>query len=255
MESSREYYRRNLPHYQPSDYAFFVTFRLHGTLPLEVVNHFKDIKNKKLALIAEYKNINVRKEKYEEFKFEYFKLFDDYMDKCNAGNKWLREDKAAEIVKEAIHYRDGSEYYLISYTIMPNHVHMVFIPIEKQYNESADKEMTEKEFGLINGGEITGRSKMRSEIAFRSTGEEAQKYVVTKILQQLKRNSAKRCNRVLHRSGTFWQHESYDHVIRNSDELKRIVDYIMNNPVKAYLAEIPEEWPYSYVNSDFIPVL
>ncbi|MGC9950333.1 MAG: hypothetical protein ABSF64_28545 [Bryobacteraceae bacterium] len=27
-------YRRNLPHFQPDGAALFITFRLHGTLPL-----------------------------------------------------------------------------------------------------------------------------------------------------------------------------------------------------------------------------
>jgi len=43
------------------------------------------------------------------------------------------------------------------------------------------------------------------------------------------------CNRLLGRQGTFWQHESYDHWVRDDGELERIVDYIAWNPVKAGL--------------------
>ena len=71
-------------------------------------------------------------------------------------------------------------------------------------------------------------------------------YRVTKILQDLKKYTARKCNKLLNRSGSFWQHESYDHVIRNEEELNKIVEYILNNPVKAKLVENPYDWKWSY---------
>ena len=248
MDSSREYYRRNLPHYQPSGYAFFVTFRLYGTLPVEMVENFRAIKKKKLALIAGYDNLKVRNEKYEEFRFEYFKLFDDYLDKCNEGYQWLNPGKAGDIVKEAIHYRDGKEYDLISYTIMPNHVHIVFIPTVMRFAESLApvERFAESLTPVERLSESLPNGNKRNSVSL---------YKVTKILQDLKKYTAVNCNKVLTRSGAFWQHESYDHVIKDSDELKRIVNYVLNNPVKAGLAASTEEWMYNYVNYELIPVL
>ena len=228
MKSPGEYYRRNLPHYMPQGFAFFITFRLYGTLPVEVINNFKIIKRKKQKLISGFTNPKVRKEKYEEFKYEYFQLFDDYMDKSIIGNQWLKQKLVADIVKEAIHYRDGKEYDLIAYTIMPNHVHLVFLPYVERIDNS-----------LKRGSE-------RNTVSL---------YIVTKILQHLKKNTAIKCNKLLNRTGQFWQHESYDHVIRDSEELKRIVDYVLNNPAKAGLDDTPEDWQYNYVNYDLIPIL
>ena len=99
-----------------------------------------------------------------------------------------------------------------------------------------------------------------SETAFRSTYGEARLnsasvYRVTKILQELKKFTAGRCNKVINRTGPFWQHESYDHVVRDADELKRIVMYVLNNPVKAGLSDTPEDWEYNYVNYELIPVI
>ena len=37
----RDYYRRHLPHYQPPEATLFVTFRLHGSLPAEVIDRLK----------------------------------------------------------------------------------------------------------------------------------------------------------------------------------------------------------------------
>jgi REP element-mobilizing transposase RayT len=43
----------------------------------------------------------------------------------------------------------------------------------------------------------------------------------------------------------FWQPESYDHWIRNDDEMARISRYIRNNPVTAGLCDRPEDWRWS----------
>ena len=52
-------------------------------------------------------------------------------------------------------------------------------------------------------------------------------------------------NRILARSGPFWQDESYDHLVRNLEEFNRISRYIENNPVKAGLVNSAEEFPWS----------
>ena len=51
---------------------------------------------------------------------------------------------------------------------------------------------------------------------------------------------------MLGRSGAFWQHENYDHVVRDEAELNRIVAYVLDNPVRAGLAQSREEWKWSY---------
>ena len=49
------------------------------------------------------------------------------------------------------------------------------------------------------------------------------------------------------KKGAFWQHESYDHVVRNEKEFERILAYIVNNPVKAGLVADWQDWPYTYM--------
>ena len=72
----------------------------------------------------------------------------------------------------------------------------------------------------------------------------------TRTLQGIKGESALRCNRVLGRRGQFWQHESYDRVVRG-DELARVARYILTNPVRAGLAGTPGEfrWCSEYLRS------
>jgi putative transposase len=69
---------------------------------------------------------------------------------------------------------------------------------------------------------------------------------VSKVMQSLKRFTAREGNRMLGLTGQpFWQDESYDRLIRNDTEFERIVHYIERNPVTAGLAATPEEFPWS----------
>jgi len=69
---------------------------------------------------------------------------------------------------------------------------------------------------------------------------------VSKVMQSLKRFTAREGNRMLGLTGQpFWQDESYDRLVRNDTEFDRIVHYIERNPVTAGLAATPEEFPWS----------
>src|SRR6266567_565487 len=61
---------------------------------------------------------------------------------------------------------------------------------------------------------------------------------VPMLLQKLKGSTARQANKLLGRTGTpFWQEESYDHLVRSSQEFGRIETYIVENPVQAGLAQ------------------
>jgi len=61
---------------------------------------------------------------------------------------------------------------------------------------------------------------------------------LSKILQGIKGVSAKECNALLGRTGqTFWQEESFDHIVRSQAQFDRFVHYITDNPVEAKLRE------------------
>jgi REP element-mobilizing transposase RayT len=71
-------------------------------------------------------------------------------------------------------------------------------------------------------------------------------HTLSEILHSRKRHTARQANLILGRTGEeFWQHESYDHWIRNDEEKFRIRRYIRNNPVIAKLCKSVEEWPWS----------
>lgn len=71
-------------------------------------------------------------------------------------------------------------------------------------------------------------------------------YKLTRILREIKGSTAREANKILKRSGAFWQHESYDHVVRDGKELERIIGYVLNNPVSAGFINDWKKWKWSY---------
>ena len=207
----REYYRRNLPHFQPRGATFLVNFRLAGSLPTEVIERLKaeadEIEQRLLNIADPDERFKIRDNEQRKL----FGKWDDALHSTSHGPFYLQEDRVAEIVANSIRYHDGEWFDVIAFCIMPNHVHLVIVPYEK--SEETD-------------------------------------YSLSKIMHNIKRNSAKQANQILGRTGIFWQHESYDHVVRDSVELERIIKYVLNNPVKAGLVDDWTQWKWSYCKYD-----
>jgi len=47
------------------------------------------------------------------------------------------------------------------------------------------------------------------------------------------------------RCDPLWQPRSYDHVLRTHQDLHRVADYIMANPIRRGLCDHVEEYPWS----------
>jgi REP element-mobilizing transposase RayT len=61
-------------------------------------------------------------------------------------------------------------------------------------------------------------------------------WTLEKILQGIKGVSSHQINGKVGSSGSLWQDESYDRIVRDEEHLWRVVQYIGNNPLKAGLA-------------------
>jgi len=92
--------RGYLPHFDSQDVIQFVTYRLADSLPQEA-----------LARLAEA----ARPES----------LRDEMLDR-GWGSCWLRSAEIAEIVENAFMAFDSTRYRLHAWTVMPNHVHVLF---------------------------------------------------------------------------------------------------------------------------------
>ena len=73
-----------------------------------------------------------------------------------------------------------------------------------------------------------------------------------KIIHSWKSFSAKKANEMLNRSGTFWQEEYYDHVVRDGEDFKHQIQYVLENPRKGNASG---EWTGSIYGLDWEEVL
>ena len=68
---------------------------------------------------------------------------------------------------------------------------------------------------------------------------------VSRVMQRLKGRTAVEANRMLGTNGPFWQHESFDRLVLNGVEFRRIGRYIEVNPVKAGIVKDPSGFRWS----------
>lgn len=201
------FYRRHLPHIQPPGATLFITFRLAGSLPTEILQRLLTEAERVEAVLARILDPQERAQQAYLEQRRLFGKWDTALDTAQNGPFWLRDPRIADLVTESLHHRDGRVYDLDAFCIMPNHVHLVYTPLPK-----ADDTY----------------------------------HAMSAIMHSLKRYTARQANLLLRREGSFWQHENYDHVIRDEAEWRRIITYVLNNPVKAGLVQHWEEWPWSY---------
>ena len=89
--------------------------------------------------------------------------------------------------------------------VMPDHVHMIFLPLENELNQA---------------------------------------FSLEEIVGAIKGASVHSVNKLLDRSGQMWQDESFDHVLRNAESLEEKIRYVRENPVRRGLVSTPEEYPW-----------
>jgi hypothetical protein len=71
-------------------------------------------------------------------------------------------------------------------------------------------------------------------------------------MQNLKWYTAVIANHVLDWERQFWQHDSYDHLVRKEEPLTRIIFYVLQNPMKAGLVAMWQPWPWSYTRVGYV---
>ncbi len=101
------FYRRRLPHWQPEDASFFVTWRLFGSVP-----YFKSDDS-----LSHGSN---------------FARMERALDSAENGPRWLAMKPVADAVEATL--LNGAEhlgtYHLRAWVLMPNHVHIVLCPMK-----------------------------------------------------------------------------------------------------------------------------
>lgn len=131
------YYERNLPHWHPEGAAIFVTWRLYGSLPANLLAYLK---------------------RFSDGSGEQFARAESFLDSAASGPLLLKDPRVAELVQASILRGANAlrQYRLLAYAIMPNHVHLLMKPLT--------------EVKRITGG-IKGSTSRAANLVLRRTGE------------------------------------------------------------------------------------
>jgi len=70
-------------------------------------------------------------------------------------------------------------------------------------------------------------------------------FPLAEIVHSWKSFTANEVNKILSRTGDFWQREYHDRFVRDDDHYRNVLAYIENNPVKAGLAKSADAWRHS----------
>jgi REP element-mobilizing transposase RayT len=128
--------------------------------------------------------------------------------------RWILPTQARSLVLESCLHDNGKNYDLKVAVVMPDHVHLIFTPlIDDQAMEVCS---------------------------------------LAKIMDAIKSASAHKINKALNRKGHVWQPESFDHVLRCSENLDSKIRYLLENPVRRGLVstwrDYPWLWQKTFVN-------
>lgn len=229
-----EFTRRKRPHVQRLDARLFVTFRLAGSIPQSEVRFykakrewFKDQLRRVERIAADDPTLGHAKwlADLEKLDRDWFKKSEEILHRAAFGPSWMRDPKVADKVAENLHRLDGDLYRLDAFSIMSNHAHIVFNP-------------------LVDEGVLEQILRSRDEITDEIPG-------LSKIMHRLKGRSARECNLLLGRSGSFWERESFDRVIREG-RFDATVRYVLNNPVKIHLVDRWDDYQWNYCRKELI---
>ena len=125
----------------------------------------------------------------------------------------LESPDLAQVVVNSLFHFAGERYTLFAFVVMPSHFHWLFQPLP---------------------GWVPSLARRFQPVPARADHLQHQPLHGHRVQPSAEPSKAA--------SGST---ESYDHWVRDEDELERIIGYIEANPVKAGLAEAPDRWRFS----------
>lgn len=130
----------------------------------------------------------------------------------------IKSDKRKDIVMDSLKFlvEDG-RIWLYAFVLMPNHIHLLW---NKQDN------WIEKNI---------------QQMFLKYTAQQIKFSLLKDNKEELSKYKSKQKDRIYH----FWERRPWKATMYNRKIADQKVDYIHNNPVKAELCKLPEEYKYS----------
>jgi REP element-mobilizing transposase RayT len=188
--------------------------------------------------------------------FELRKRIEEYLD-AGYGSCILKIPEIAQMIIQNWMHFDSQRYKLLAWVVMPNHVHVLIEPLNewplhktiatwktytgkkiREWKQRGDVGELKKSQGGVwrsqKGQDGTWRSQKGQDGTWRS-----------KESQDGAWRSKEGQGGTWRSEGRIWQREYWDRYMRNERHYWTTKAYIENNPVKAGLVKVPEEWPWS----------
>ena len=229
----KEFTTRRRPHFQPLEGTLFLTFRLADSIPKSTVRYYKakhqwfqdQLRRVERMVEDDSSQADSMLAQFEEFNREWFIKYEDILHRELLGPTWMRDARVAAKVAENIQRLDGEAYRLDAFSIMSNHAHTVFRPLVSAAVLEEILRAKDHSVGSIPA--------------------------LSRIMKTIKGRSARECNLILGRTGSFWEHESFDHVIR-SGKFDKTVRYVLNNPVKIGVVQHWQDYRWNYCRRELV---
>ncbi len=207
--------RRRLPHQDVDGHPIFITACLDGSLSASGLTRIAKYRDE---LDLRPRPADIQPVDWEHLKQKLLFGFVDRLLDFESPVKHLEDCAQAAIVHNAFLHFAKERYKLFAFVVMPSHHHWLFLPDEAWATIAVQKSRSKN-----------GRQESPREI----------------ISHSIQSYTATMCNRVRGENGIYWQHETFDHWVRDEAELLRIIEYIEVNHVRAGLAAAPEDYNWS----------
>ncbi len=209
-----------------------------GTTPQHVTIHQADSLPKEAIEMIEQELKRFPKERVA---VEKRKRLHEWID-AGYGSCLLRNPMCAHIVQNALLHFHEVRYKLHAWVVMPNHIHVLFSPMEGYAMQ--DIVTSWKKF---TGRKIGDWLKENRDVDFASRDS------VIKDATQESGVPGKRTPGKGIPGGRLWHREYWDRYIRNEGHFLQTVEYIHCNPVKAGLVSKACLWPWSSIKKAMSP--
>ncbi len=104
--------RSYLLHFDGGEIAQSINLRLADALPQAILKRWR---------------LEIENESSEKAKSLLYRRVEGYLDQ-NYGSCYMKDSRIAEIVQDSLLHYDGDRYKLLAWVVMPNHVHILFVP-------------------------------------------------------------------------------------------------------------------------------
>jgi putative transposase len=119
MTETIRFVRKNLPHWLVADRPYFVTLRLDGTLPRDVVAELEHERQEFLATSG------VDGEGWTELQRRQFARIETILDALSPDRAWLAQPDIARLVLQNLTWLEQRGWQIHAAVVMSNHLHAV----------------------------------------------------------------------------------------------------------------------------------